>query len=52
MGLIIDEDVRAPVARLAQPFGAEGFDEYSTSRAHLERFCSLVAPLYRSFVRV
>ncbi len=52
MGIFIDDDVKARVARLQVPFNAHGYDKYGTSRKHLELFFSLLAPLYRSYFKV
>ena len=52
MALFIDDDVATRVGRLEVPFNAHGYDRYGTSRAHLEFFFSVVAPLYRSYFKV
>jgi 1-acyl-sn-glycerol-3-phosphate acyltransferase len=52
MALFIDDDVRSRAARLEVPFNAHGYDRYGTSRAHLEFFFSVLAPLYRSYFKV
>ena len=52
MGIFIDDDVKARVARFQVPFNAHGYDKYGTSRKHLELFLSLLAPLYRSCFKV
>ncbi len=52
MSVIIDDDVKARVARLLLPFNDHGYDKYGTSRHHLEIFFSVLAPLYRRYFRV
>jgi 1-acyl-sn-glycerol-3-phosphate acyltransferase len=52
MALFIDDDVRSRAARLEVPFNAHGYDRYGTSRAHVEFFFSVLAPLYRSYFQV
>ncbi len=48
----VTDEVSARVARLELPFHSLGYDKYGTSKAHLEVFFSLLAPLYRHYFRV